>query len=140
MLPSLRQARLCRSLKDNQVFHLVRMYWACRVSRSDGTFTALTTRGWFSFYAYGWHLSLVVSRRFDIANERLPEFDPNASPGLFPAPSTRPHMTGMEALIRRTLEDDSVDEGGVVDRIAEQIARERTPQGRPRALKRFETA
>jgi serine/threonine-protein phosphatase 2B catalytic subunit len=51
-------------------------------------------------------------------------------------------MGGMEALIRRTLEDDGegVDEGGVVDRIAEQIARERAPQGKPRALKRFETA
>jgi len=47
---------------------------------------------------------------------------------------------GMEALIRQTLEDDNVDEGGVVDRIAEQIARERAPQGRPRPLKRFETA
>ena len=80
-----------------------------------------------------------VSRRFDIANERLPEFDPAASPGIFPAPSTRPRM-GMEALIRQTLEDDNVDEGGVVDRIAEQIARERAPQGRPRPLKRFETA
>ena len=71
----------------------------------------------------------------------MPEFDPNAAPGIFPAPSTRPHMGGMEALIRRTLEDDEgVDEGGVVDRIAEQIARERAPQGKPRALKRFETA
>jgi serine/threonine-protein phosphatase 2B catalytic subunit len=49
-------------------------------------------------------------------------------------------MGGMEALIRRTLEDDNVDEGGVVDRIAEQIARERAPHGRPRALKRHETA
>jgi len=79
------------------------------------------------------------ARRFDIANERLPEFDPAASPGIFPSPSTRPRM-GMEALIRQTLEDDNVDEGGLVDRIAEQIARERAPQGRPRPLKRYETA
>lgn len=43
----------------------------------------------------------------------------------------------MEELIRRTLNDD--DEGGVVERLAERIARGRKPTGKPRPLKRHET-
>jgi serine/threonine-protein phosphatase 2B catalytic subunit len=87
------------------------------------------------------------SRRFDIANERLPDFDPNASTGIFPAPSMRvPNRRGsgdsenMEMLIKRTLEEDDDDSEGMVDRIADRIAMAQPPQGRPRALKRFETA
>jgi hypothetical protein len=70
----------------------------------------------------------LFSRRFDLANERLPEFDPEATSGIFPAPSMRrgPDMENMEILIRQTLEE--VDEAG------------RPPQGRPQALRRFETA
>jgi serine/threonine-protein phosphatase 2B catalytic subunit len=45
----------------------------------------------------------------------------------------------MEVLIRRALEEDEV-EGGVVEILAERIARTRSVTGRPRALKRFETA
>ena len=43
----------------------------------------------------------------------------------------------MEELIRRTLNDD--EEGGVVERLAERIARGRKPTGKPRPLKRHET-
>ncbi|KAI0047889.1 Metallo-dependent phosphatase [Auriscalpium vulgare] len=123
------------------------------------------------------------ARRFDIANERLPEYDdPPTSYPMVPAPSMRQplhaHMQrtwnsgnstptgenepsaegdednseraspappggwpgfGMEELIRRTLEEDDAD-GGVVERLAERIARGRKATGRPRALKRHETA
>ncbi|TFY68094.1 hypothetical protein EVG20_g3697 [Dentipellis fragilis] len=113
------------------------------------------------------------ARRFDIANERLPQFDyttPTSIP-LVPVPSMRqplhaqlsarsyasgsttpsgegeaeddadgdgvrppgawpPQPLEMEALIRRTLEEDEGD-GGVVERLAERIARGRKPTGRP---------
>jgi serine/threonine-protein phosphatase 2B catalytic subunit len=45
----------------------------------------------------------------------------------------------MEVLIRKTLEEDEGD-GGVVERLAERIARGRRVTGRPQPLKRFETA
>lgn len=45
----------------------------------------------------------------------------------------------MEVLIRKTLDDEEGD-GGVVERLAERIARGRRVTGRPRPLKRFETA
>ncbi|KAI0056353.1 Metallo-dependent phosphatase [Artomyces pyxidatus] len=122
------------------------------------------------------------ARRFDKANERLPEFNytPTSYP-MVPVPSMRqplhahiqrtwhsgtstpsgendgmegedgiseraspgppggwPQM-GMEDLIRRTLEEDEED-GGVVERLAERIARGRGVTGRPRPLKRHETA
>lgn len=76
-------------------------------------------------------------------NERLPEVDP--SPSTFPtvpAPSMR-RGTGdhvdTEALIRRALEEEGGD-SGVVERLADRIAMGRRVTGRPRALKRFETA
>lgn len=99
------------------------------------------------------------ARTADRANERLPHF---AAPGapLVPAPSMRlprlesysqsgehdgdegmegvPHAP-MESLIRRALEEEGVDDGGMVERIAERIARGRPPR-RPQGLKRFETA
>lgn len=130
----------------------------------------------------------IHSRKLDIANERLPQFDyaPTSFP-LVPVPSMRqplqaqlarswhgsgsstptspndddvdsgeggfsdggmggvgrppgawPQPLGMEALIRRTLEEDEGD-GGVVERLAERIASGRKPTGRPRPLKRHET-
>ena len=118
------------------------MHSACRVTKSDGISTVSTMRKLlFSLSLFQQIVEITCSRRFDIANERLPEFDPSASPGIFPAPSMRRSETeNMELLIKRTLEDDDEDEGdGVVDRIADRIAMERLPQGRPRALKRFET-
>lgn len=56
-----------------------------------------------------------------------------APPGAWPAPLP------MEALIKRTLEQDEGD-GGVVEMLAERIAHSRKPTGRPRPLKRHETA
>jgi len=90
-----------------------------------------------------------TSRRSDIANERLPEFDPSASPGVFPTPSMRVlsrrgsgDTENMEVLIKRTLEenDDEYEEGGLVEKLADKIAKGRRVTGRPRGLKRHETA
>jgi serine/threonine-protein phosphatase 2B catalytic subunit len=60
-----------------------------------------------------------------------PPADENrAPPGAWPGT--------MEELIRRTLDDD--EGGGVVERLAERIARGRKPTGKPHPLKRYETA
>jgi len=67
-----------------------------------------------------------------------PVSDEDASSGEAVAPGPWPAPYGMEALIRRTLEEDDV-EGGVVERLAERIARGRRPTGLPRPLKRHET-
>lgn len=78
-------------------------------------------------------------------NERLPEIDtsPHSDFPLVPTPSMRrggpDTNVDIEVLIRRTLEEDEGD-SGVVERLAERIARGRRVTGRPRALKRFETA
>ncbi|GLB41241.1 putative phosphatase 2B catalytic subunit [Lyophyllum shimeji] len=83
------------------------------------------------------------ARRIDIQNERLPEFNVDAAPTMFPVPSMRrgsadsEGMT-MEYLIKKTLEEDG-DEGDVVERLAERIARGRSP-ARPSALRRHGTA
>lgn len=88
------------------------------------------------------------SRRSDIVNERLPQFQaPSEAPVMFPTPSMRPHRRGsaegeelnMEYLIKKTLEED-IDEGGLVERLADRIARGRNAAGRPSPLKRFGTA
>lgn len=81
------------------------------------------------------------SRQSDIANERLPAFNYDSGQ-VVAAPSMRPGRQGennMEELIKKALEEEE-DEAGVVERLADKIARGRKPQGRPRALKRFETA
>ncbi|KAJ6629337.1 Metallo-dependent phosphatase-like protein, partial [Mycena sp. CBHHK59/15] len=88
------------------------------------------------------------ARRSDIINERLPSLSPMPSasspspivpsmriPGRDPAEGLN-----MEFLIKKTLDDAADDEqGGVVERLADRIARGRAPTGRPRALKRHET-
>ncbi|KAH9476265.1 Serine/threonine-protein phosphatase 2B catalytic subunit A1 [Psilocybe cubensis] len=87
------------------------------------------------------------ARRSDMANERLPEFNEQQKPTIFPVPSMRntsrrssAEGLDMEDLIKRALEDDSVvDDGGVVEMLAEKIARGRSVTGRPGALKRHET-
>jgi len=86
------------------------------------------------------------ARRSDLLNERLPEVDPNASQSGFPLVPTPSMRRGsadqnmdMEVLIRRTLEEEGGD-SGLVEVLAERIARGRRVTGRPRALKRFETA
>ena len=72
-----------------------------------------------------------------MGNERLPKFDPvGTKDPLVTAPSMR--QENMEELIKKALEEDK-DGDGVVERLADRIARGRKPQGRPRALKRFET-
>ncbi|KAF8066941.1 Metallo-dependent phosphatase-like protein [Lyophyllum atratum] len=82
------------------------------------------------------------ARRVDMLNERLPEFNVDAAPTMFPVPSMRrgsadsDGMT-MEYLIKKTLEEE--EEGGVVERLAERIARGRSP-ARPSALRRHGTA
>lgn len=85
------------------------------------------------------------ARRSDMMNERIPTFEPTV-PGTFPVPSMRyPGRRGsaegegfdMDTLIRRTLEEN--DASGVVERLAEKLAKERKPTGRPMPLKRHET-
>jgi len=72
-----------------------------------------------------------------MGNERLPEFDAAGSKdSLVTAPSMK--QENMEELIKKALEEDE-DGDSVVERLADRIARGRRPQGRPRALKRFET-
>ena len=78
-----------------------------------------------------------VSRRSDMGNERLPHFNPDAGDPLITALSMR--QENREDLIKKALEEDE-DGENVVERLADRIARGRKPQGRPRALKRFETA
>jgi len=83
------------------------------------------------------------ARRSDLLNERIPEMEQSQSSfPLVPTPSMRKgsgDTNDMEVLIRRTLEEEDGD-SGVVERLAERIARGRRVTGRPRALKRFETA
>lgn len=84
------------------------------------------------------------ARRSDMRNERLPEHYPTAAT-VFPTPSMQPQTRrstmgeglNMEYLIKKTLEEDSDD--GIVERLAEKIARGRVATGRPSALKRHET-
>ena len=86
------------------------------------------------------------ARHADLVNERLPHFQQSQIP-LVPAPSMRlPRLAGedgqgevpaLEGLIRRALEEEGLGDGGVVERLAERIARS-TPS-RPKGLKRFET-
>ncbi|KAL0959361.1 hypothetical protein HGRIS_014615 [Hohenbuehelia grisea] len=83
------------------------------------------------------------ARRSDLLNEKLPTKMPESPmSATFPPPSMRrgsgDDSITMEMLIKKTLEEESED-GGLVDRIASTIARERPPTGRPRALKRHET-
>ncbi|KAF8154774.1 Metallo-dependent phosphatase-like protein [Crassisporium funariophilum] len=85
------------------------------------------------------------ARRSDLANERLPDYETHR-PTIFPVPSMR--LTSrrdsdgmdMEYLIKRTLDEDGDDDGGIVERLADKIARGRAITGRPSALKRHGTA
>ena len=64
---------------------------------------------------------------------------------MFPVPSMRltsrrsSEGMDMEDLIKRTLDEDN-EEGGVVELLADKIARGRNITGRPSALKRHGTA
>ncbi|KAG5638516.1 3',5'-cyclic-nucleotide phosphodiesterase (PDEase) (3':5'-CNP) [Sphagnurus paluster] len=82
------------------------------------------------------------ARRVDMLNERLPEFNVDAAPATFPVPSMRRGSAEsegitMESLIKKTLEEE--EQGGVVERIADRIARGRVTASRPTGLKRHGT-
>ncbi|OJT10856.1 Serine/threonine-protein phosphatase 2B catalytic subunit [Trametes pubescens] len=101
------------------------------------------------------------ARASDIANERMPQFDYAASGSmpLVPVPSMRmpglalasggqghvgeeappDNRRNMEELIKRALEEEGLGDGGMVERLADRIARGKR-SGRPKGLKRFETA
>ncbi|KNZ76531.1 Serine/threonine-protein phosphatase 2B catalytic subunit [Termitomyces sp. J132] len=86
------------------------------------------------------------ARRIDLQNERLPEFTvPSPTATMFPVSSMRrasmdaEGMT-MEYMIKKTLEAEGDDEGGVVEKIADRIARGRRMTSPPSGLKRHGTA
>lgn len=118
----------------------------CKAIRYGDKYTVSPMRTFYSLiYLIPSHRTPVTSfrRRSDIANERLPTRVDSSSPisPTFPPPSMRRGSEdgiNMEMLIKKTLSED-VDDGGYVQRIADTIAKERPPVGRPRALKRFET-
>lgn len=70
-----------------------------------------------------------------MSNERLPQFNPSAGDPLLTAPSMR--QENRDELIKKALEED---EDGDVERLADRIVRGKKQQGRPKTLKRFETA
>ncbi|KZT06625.1 Metallo-dependent phosphatase [Laetiporus sulphureus 93-53] len=90
------------------------------------------------------------ARRSDLANERLPQY-PSATSPLVPAPSMRllglagdepgsANQLSLHALIRRALQEEGMEDDGMVERLAEKIANSKEVSVRPRALKRIETA
>ena len=100
------------------------------------------------FWSYSPHslTFIIYSRRSDLANERLPDLETSRpTSAMFPVPSmrltSRKDTDGMdmEYLIKRTLEEDGDDEGGIVERLAEKIARGRSINAKP-SLKRHDTA
>jgi len=85
-----------------------------------------------------WIRNFDEARQSDMGNERLPMFKTAGSKDpLVTAPSMRQENT--EELIKKAMEEDK-DGDGVVERLADRIARGKKPQTRPRGLKRFETA
>ncbi|KAH6904161.1 serine/threonine-protein phosphatase 2B catalytic subunit [Coprinopsis sp. MPI-PUGE-AT-0042] len=93
--------------------------------------------------------SFADARAVDMANERLPQFEPTSTPGIFPSPSMRiggrvDLDENVETLIRNALRDerqDGVNEDDLVERVAERLAKGRSlaPGPRPSALKRHGT-
>ncbi|KAF5340239.1 hypothetical protein D9611_007793 [Ephemerocybe angulata] len=91
--------------------------------------------------------SFEEARKSDIANERLPEFEPRSA--IFPAPSMRlsgreVDVGSMDTLIRRTLQEEKEgedDEDMLVEKVAERLAMGRTlgAGSRPSTLKRHGT-
>ncbi|TFK80457.1 hypothetical protein K466DRAFT_605309, partial [Polyporus arcularius HHB13444] len=99
------------------------------------------------------------ARASDRANERMPQYDYTQQPvlPLVPVPSMRipglalaagaegegadgdDNRRNMEELIKKALEEEGLGDGGMVERLADRIARGRRG-ARPRGLKRFETA
>lgn len=118
----------------------------CKAPESIGAFVHLLMR---MFHIFPLGLPPLIclfhcSRRSDLANERLPDFE-TARPTIFPVPSMRlssrkdSDSMDMEYLIKRTLDEDGDDEGGIVEKLAEKIARGRSITAKP-SLKRHDTA
>ena len=94
--------------------------------------------------------SFADARAVDMANERLPQFEPTSAPGMFPAPSMKiggrvDIDENVETLIRKTLRDERQEgetEDDLVERVAERLAKGRSlaPGQRPSALKRHGTS
>ncbi|KAF8965423.1 serine/threonine-protein phosphatase 2B catalytic subunit [Flammula alnicola] len=113
-----------------------------------GSSTAVSRPGADALTVQGTRLNKTIrtfadARRSDIANERLPEFDTHQQqPPIFPVPSMRHHRLSegmdMEGLIKQALKED--EQGGVVEQLADKIARSRNMATRPGALKRHGTA
>ncbi|KAH8096870.1 Metallo-dependent phosphatase [Cristinia sonorae] len=88
------------------------------------------------------------ARMSDIANERLPQYTP-PSDTLVAVPSMRhtrhedpaspSEPQSLEGMIRKALLEEGLEDGGVVERLAEKIARGKKASGRPRGLGRTET-
>ena len=106
----------------------------CKAPESIETFILLLIRKFFSWVysifplANRSHSYSFYSRRSDLANERLPEFQ-TAHPMIFQVPLASMRLTSrrysenmdMEYLIKRTLDEDGDDEGGIVEKLAEKI-------------------
>ena len=119
----------------------------CKAPDSIGAFVLLLMRKfhtWFILFFPPSLKTIIYSRRSDLANERLPDFE-TARPTIFPVPSMRltsrkdSENMDMEYLIKRTLDEDGDDEGGIVEKLAEKIARGRSITAKP-SLKRHDTA
>jgi len=118
--------------------------WTHSLCKATELSVLLMMRKFYLLLPLGFMLKLIHSRRVDLANERLPEFDPQR-PTMYPVPSmrmaTRRSSDGvdMEELIKRTLEEEG-GEGSAVELLAERIARGRSVTSRPSGLKRHGTA
>lgn len=142
--------------------------WVSRPSTSGVSLVLSRMRACLSYRLLSLpNLPPTSSKRSDQMNERLPTYNPSPSSSIFPVPSMRraswdmnyqgtastspspnsspsPYGAGgpnIEELIRSVLEeDDRGEHGGVVERLAERIARGRGVTGKHRPLKRYETA
>lgn len=91
------------------------------------------------------------ARMSDLANERLPQYTPVPSDSAVPSmrhprlanaddPAGSPsEPQSLEGMIRKALLEEGLEDGGVVERLAEKIARGKKANGRPRGLGRTET-
>jgi len=83
-------------------------------------------------------------RQSDLQNERLPEFNTDIAPAMFAQSMRRGSGEGegmtMEYLIKKSLEEEDDEEGGVVERISERLSKGRMLMSRPAPLKRHGTA
>ncbi|KAI0079208.1 Metallo-dependent phosphatase, partial [Panus rudis PR-1116 ss-1] len=88
------------------------------------------------------------ARRSDLANERLPTYTPPSIP-LVSAPSMKfpsgsegdgvPHGQDLNALVKKVLEEEGMDDDVMANRIAEKIIRANKPSERPGRMRRYDT-